>query len=56
MGNETCFVPPLGRLTLGLWQSLQLSQAGQGLTVGFFPKDVLKKLPQRLAVLEGLSP
>lgn len=47
---------PLGRLALGLRRSPQLSQAGQGLTVGFFPKDVLKKLPQRLAVLEGLSP
>lgn len=28
----------------------------KGLTAGVFPKDVLKKLPQGLAMLVGLSP
>ena len=34
----------------------ELTGPGQGLTMGFFPKDILKKLLQGLAVPVGLSP
>ena len=37
-------------------ENLELTCPGQGLTTGFFPKDILKKPPQGLAVLVGLSP
>lgn len=47
MGKKISLCRPKCGLTLGT----QLTRPGQGLTIDRFPQDVLKKLPQGLAML-----